>query len=144
MALEHAVQKFLMQDVEKKDLDCPHNIASLRGRLDFLSLRHKSFSFFNRNLRIISKTLNKKEQKVYIEFKKSKKVGKAVRRNKIRRRIRNIFYEINQIDRDYLTINQAVLFIPNQNSININYTSLSKIIRTGLSFLKKKVKSHGN
>lgn len=139
MVLEHVAQKFLMQDVENKDQNYQLNITSLRLRSDFGFLKYNAFSFFNKNIKIISKKLNKKEKNVYLGFKISKKVGKAVVRNKIRRRIRNIIFDISKASNKHLLFDQAILFIPNQNTVNLQYSELNKIIRNGLLFLKKKL-----
>ena len=69
---------------------------------------------------------NKNNRKLNISFVVKKKIGNAVKRNKIKRRLRNIMNEaVNKIS---INFNYSYLVIAKSTMLNNNYTNIKEIL----------------
>lgn len=107
-------------------------IVSLTKNEDFKSIiGGKKIS--NKYLTIFFKKLSgKNNKKLNISFVTKKKIGNAVSRNKIKRRLRNIMNEATRVIN--LNLNYSYLFIAKRTVLNDNY---EKIKQTLFGDLKK-------
>ena len=69
---------------------------------------------------------NKDSKKLNISFVVKKKIGNAVKRNKIKRRLRNIFNEL--IKKMPLNFKFSYLVIAKSNILNNNYTNIKETL----------------
>jgi ribonuclease P protein component len=90
----------------------------LRKNLDFRKVYNKGKNFWNRNLVLYVKKNELEETRLGITV--TKKIGNAVVRNKVRRRIREI-YRLNlyRIEQGY-----DLIIIPKKNVTEISYKEL--------------------
>lgn len=94
----------------------------LRKNLEFKRVYSGGKNYWNRNLTLYKKKNNLKETRFGITI--TKKVGKAVVRNKIRRRIKEIYRtNLYRIKSGY-----DLVFIPKQNVVDITYKELESAI----------------
>ena len=107
-------------------------IVSLTNNEDFKSIiGGKKIS--NKYLTIFFKKLSdKNNKKLNISFVTKKKIGNAVSRNKIKRRLRNIMNEATKVIN--LNLNYSYLLITKRTVLNDNY---EKIKQTLFGDLKK-------
>ena len=112
--------------------------GSIKKAKDFAFLRDNSKVFYGREIIILSGSLGDVSSAVYLGFKISKKVGNAVHRNRLRRRIKAIMREISISHHSLLPTNQAFVFIPNKNIICKKYGDIKMLIIKALSFLHSK------
>ena len=100
-------------------------MASLSKNEDFKSiLSGKKIS--NKYLTIFFKKLSDKDEtKLNISFITKKKIGNAVRRNKIKRRLRNIMNQILKISK--LNLNYSYLIIAKKNIISANFADIKEV-----------------
>ena len=111
-----------------------YKIASLTKNEDFKSLI-KGKKINNKYLTIFFKKLSDKNtNKLNISFVTKRKIGKAVIRNKIKRRLKNLMNEaIKKID---INLNYSYLFIAKKNIIEDQY----ELIKQNLFKDLKKIK----
>jgi len=69
---------------------------------------------------------NKNKKKLNISFVTKKKIGNAVKRNKIKRRLRNIIDEA--VKKISIKFNYSYLVIAKPTMLNINYTNIKETI----------------
>ena len=69
---------------------------------------------------------NKDDSKLNISFVTKKKIGNAVKRNKIKRRLRNIVNEA--VKKVSIKFNYSYLVIAKPTMLNINYTNIKETI----------------
>ena len=98
-------------------------LLSLSKNEDFKSLLNgKKIS--NKYLTIFFKNLSGKSNKyLNISFVTQKKLGNAVKRNKIKRRLRNIMNQISKIN-----LNYSYLIIAKKNIIDANFFDIKEAI----------------
>jgi ribonuclease P protein component len=90
----------------------------LRKNLEFKKVYSGGKNYWNRNLTLYKKKNNLQETRFGITI--TKKVGKAVIRNKIRRRIKEIYRKnLYRIKSGY-----DLIIIPKQNVVDISYKEL--------------------
>jgi len=101
-------------------------LSSLSKNEDFKSLLNgKKIS--NKYLTIFFKSLSGKSNKyLNISFVAQKKLGNAVKRNKIKRRLRNIMNQILKISK--INLNYSYLLIAKKNIIDGNFFDIKKVI----------------
>ena len=111
-----------------------YKIASLTKNDDFKSLI-KGKKINNKYLTIFFKKLSDKNtNKLNISFVTKRKIGKAVIRNKIKRRLKNLMNEaVKKLD---INLNYSYLFIAKKNIIEDQY----EIIKQNLFKDLKKIK----
>ena len=101
-------------------------LLSLSKNEDFKSLLNgKKIS--NKYLTIFFKSLSGKSNKyLNISFVAQKKLGNAVKRNKIKRKLRNIMNQILKISK--INLNYSYIFIAKKNIIDAKFSEVKKII----------------
>ena len=101
-------------------------LLSLSKNEDFKSLLNgKKVS--NKYLTIFFKSLSGKSNKyLNISFVAQKKLGNAVKRNKIKRKLRNIMNQILKISK--INLNYSYIFIAKKNIIDAKFSEVKKII----------------
>tara|TARA_B100000959_G_scaffold242841_1_gene265718 strand:- start:725 stop:1066 length:342 start_codon:yes stop_codon:yes gene_type:complete len=101
-------------------------LLSLSKNKDFKSLlTGKKMS--NKYLTIFFKNLSDKNNKnLNISFVAQKKLGNAVKRNKIKRRLRSIMNQILKISK--INLNYSYLLIAKKNIIDANYFNIKEVI----------------
>ena len=88
-------------------------------------LKQKKLS--NKYVTIFFGILNdKNNKKLNISFVTKKKIGNAVKRNKIKRRLRNIFNEA--IKKVSIKLNYSYLVIAKSTMLNSDYTNIKEIL----------------
>ena len=101
-------------------------ILSLSKNEDFKSLL-KGKKISNKYLTIFFKNLsNKSNNYLNISFVTQKKLGNAVKRNKIKRRLRNIMSQIIQISK--INFNYSYLIIAKKSIINARFVDIKETI----------------
>lgn len=101
-------------------------LLSLSKNQDFKSLlAGKKIS--NKYLTIFFKNLSNKSNKyLNISFVTQKKIGNAVKRNKVKRRLRNIMSQIIKISK--INYNYSYLFITKKSIINAQFIDIKETI----------------
>ena len=101
-------------------------LLSLSKNQDFKSLlAGKKIS--NKYLTIFFKNLsNKSNNYLNISFVTQKKLGNAVKRNKIKRRLRNIMNQMTKISK--INFNYSYLFIAKKSIINARFVDIKETI----------------
>ena len=101
-------------------------IISLSKSEDFKSILGGK-KIYNKYLTIFFKKLSNKDyKKLNISFVTKKKIGNAVKRNKIKRRLRNI---MNQIVKIYkINLNYSYLLIAKKEIINAKFSDIKETI----------------
>ena len=109
-------------------------IVSLSKNEDFKSLTGgKRIS--NKYLTIFFKKLSGKNNKKFnISFVTKKKIGNAVNRNKIKRRLRNIMNEATKNIK--INLNYSYLFIARRSVLNENYEDIKQTLFADLKKIK--------
>ena len=69
---------------------------------------------------------NKNRKKLNISFVAKKKIGNAVKRNKIKRRLRNIMNEA--VKKISIKLNYSYLIIAKSTMLNNNYTNIKEVL----------------
>ena len=101
-------------------------ISSLSKNEDFKSLL-KGKKINNQYLTIFFRKLSDKSNKnLNISFVAQKKLGNAVKRNKIKRRLRNIMNQILKISK--INLNYSYLLIAKKNIIDANFSDIKEVI----------------
>ena len=101
-------------------------ISSLIKNEDFKSLLDGK-KIGNKYLTIFfTKISNKNNKKLNISFVTKKKIGNAVKRNKIKRRLRNIMNDA--IKKISLNFNYSYLLIAKKSVVDDNYETIKKTI----------------
>ena len=101
-------------------------ISSLKKQKDFKSII-KGKKISNKYINIFFKNLsNKSNNYLNISFVTQKKIGNAVKRNKIKRRLRNIMNQILKISK--LNLNYSYLIITKKNIISANFVDIKEVI----------------
>lgn len=92
----------------------------LRNNKDFKIVYKRGKSYWNRNFSVVIKPNNLNTKR--IGFSITKKYGKAVSRNKIKRRLRHIVdLNLNSLKSGY-----DIVIIPRQNTLEMNFKDLEK------------------
>ncbi len=101
-------------------------LLSLSKNEDFKSLLNgKKIS--NKYLTIFFKSLSGKSNKyLNISFVAQKKLGNAVKRNKVKRRLRSIMNQILKISK--INLNYSYLLITKKNIINAKFFDIKEVI----------------
>jgi len=109
-------------------------ISSLKKNEDFKSLINAK-KINNKYLTIFFKKLSdKSNKKLNISFVTQRKIGNAVKRNKIKRRLRNIMNEaIKEID---INLNYSYLFIAKKKVLEDQYEFIKKSLYEDLEKIK--------
>ena len=109
-------------------------IVSLTKNEDFKSIiGGKKLS--NKYLTIFFKKVSgKNNKKLNISFITKKKIGKAVSRNKIKRRLRNIMNEATKVIN--INFNYSYLFIAKKSVLNDNYEIIKQTLLGDLKKIK--------
>ena len=109
-------------------------LLSLSKNEDFKSiLAGRKIS--NKYLTIFFKRLSGKSNKyLNISFVAQKKLGNAVKRNKIKRRLRNIMNQILKISK--LNLNYSYLIIAKKNIISASFSDIKEIISKDFKKIK--------
>jgi len=103
-----------------------NRLLSLSKNEDFKSLL-KGKKISNKYLTIFFKSLSGKSNKyLNISFVAQKKLGNAVKRNKIKRKLRNIMNQILKISK--INLNYSYIFIAKKNIIDAKFSEVKKII----------------
>ena len=101
-------------------------ILALSKNEDFQSLLNKK-KLSNKYVTIFFGILKKKDiKKLNISFVTKKKIGNAVKRNKIKRRLRNILHEATK--KISLKLNYSYLVIAKSTMLNDNYTNIKETL----------------
>ena len=101
-------------------------IVALSNNQDFKNLL-KGRKISNKYLTIyFGKLLNKDNKKLNISFVAKKKLGNAVNRNKIKRRLRNIINEV--VKKISLNFNYSYLVIAKATMLNNKYTIMKETL----------------
>ena len=109
-------------------------IIALSKNEDFKNLL-KERKISNKYLTIFfGKILNKDNKKLNISFVTKKKLGNAVKRNKIKRRLRNIINEA--VKKISLNLNYSYLVIAKISMLNNDYTKIKETLFTDLKKVK--------
>ena len=109
-------------------------LLSLSKNQDFKSLlagrkvSNKYMTIFFKNLS------NKSNNYLNISFVTQKKLGNAVKRNKIKRRLRNIMNQIIKISK--INFNYSYLFIAKKSIINAKYIDIQETITNDYKKIK--------
>tara|TARA_Y100001936_G_scaffold203614_1_gene206715 strand:+ start:44 stop:385 length:342 start_codon:yes stop_codon:yes gene_type:complete len=77
---------------------------------------------------------NKNDKKLNISFVTKKKIGNAVKRNKIKRRLRNIMNEA--VKKISIKFNYSYLIIAKSTMLNIEYAKIKKTIFNSFEKIK--------
>ena len=77
---------------------------------------------------------NKNKKKFNISFVTKKKIGNAVRRNKIKRRLKNIFNDA--VKKISIKFNYSYLVIAKPTMLNIDYTNIKETLFQSLKKIK--------
>ena len=109
-------------------------LLSLSKSQDFKSLlAGKKVS--NKYLTIFFKNLSNKSNKyLNISFVTQKKIGNAVKRNKVKRRLKNIMNQILKISK--VNCNNSYLFIAKKSIINAKYIDIQETITNDYKKIK--------
>ena len=109
-------------------------ILALSKNEDFKNLL-KQKKITNKYVTIFfGKLLNKNSQKLNISFVTKKKIGNAVKRNKIKRRLKHIMRDaINKIS---LNLNYSYLIIAKSTVLKDEYTSIKKTMFSNFEGIK--------
>ena len=126
MLEEEKVQQF-HQLLKKDNLNLMKSkILALSKNEDFKSLLNQK-KISNKFVTIFfGKLTNKNKDKLNISFVAKRKIGNAVKRNKIKRRLRNIVNEA--VKNITLNFNYSYLVIAKPTMLNNNYTIIKKTL----------------
>ena len=109
-------------------------IVALSKNQDFKNLL-KGRKISNKYLTIyFGRLLNKDNKKLNISFVAKKKLGNAVNRNKIKRRLRNIINEV--VKKISLNFNYSYLVIAKTTMLNNKYTIIKETLLTDFKRIK--------
>ena len=101
-------------------------ISSLKKQEDFKSII-KGEKINNKYLTIFFRKLSDKSNKnLNISFVAQKKLGNAIKRNKIKRRLKNIMNQIVKISK--INFNYSYLFIAKKSIINAKFIDIKETI----------------
>ena len=101
-------------------------ISSLSKNEDFKSLL-KGKKINNQYLTIFFRKLSDKSNKnLNISFVAQKKLGNAVLRNKIKRRLKNLVHQILKIKK--INLNYSYLIIAKKNMIDANFSDIKEVL----------------
>ena len=109
-------------------------IVALSKNEDFKSLINKSKIFNKYSTIYFGKLKNKNSKKFNISFVTKKKIGNAVKRNKIKRRLRNIFNEA--VRKFPLNFNYSYLVIAKSSMLNNEYINIKETLFQDLEKIK--------
>ena len=101
-------------------------LLSLKKNEDFKTLL-KGRKISNKYLTIFFKNLsNKSNNYLNISFVTQKKLGNAVKRNKVKRRLRQIMMQILKISK--INLNYSYLLIAKKNIIDAKFSDIKEVI----------------
>ena len=111
-----------------------NKILSLSKDEDFKSLLNgKKYS--NKYLTIFFKNIpDKSNKKLNISFVTKKKIGNAVKRNRIKRILKNIMNDA--VKNIYLNLNYSYLLIAKSSILNDNYNIIKEVLFNNLKKIK--------
>ena len=104
-------------------------LESLKKSSDFAKvLKHRVFSGDCYTIYRVKNFINKNRgsKKLYISFVMRKKIGNAVKRNKIKRRLRNIMNEA--VKKISIKFNYSYLIIAKSTMLNDNYVDIKEVL----------------
>ena len=111
-----------------------NKITSLSKNEDFRNIL-KGRKFTNKYLTIFfTKLINKNNNKLNISFVAKKKLGGAVKRNKIKRRLRNIMNEA--IKRTSINFNYSYLVIAKKTILSDEYMNIKQTLLSDFERIK--------
>lgn len=104
----------------------------LRKNRDYQKVYKKGRSYWNRQftLLVLKNNLNSKR----IGFTVTKKYGSAVKRNNIKRRLK----EILRNNKDTLAVGYDYIFVPRQNTYQMDFKDLTRSLLHLISLINKK------
>ena len=109
-------------------------ILALSKNDEFKDLIHKN-KLSNKYVTIFFGTLkNKDNKKLNISFVTKKKIGNAVKRNKIKRRLKNIMNEATK--KLIIRYNYSYLIIAKSTMLNGDYTNIKELIFQSFNKIK--------
>ena len=109
-------------------------ISSLKKQEDFKSII-KGEKINNKYLTIFFRKLSDKSNKnLNISFVAQKKLGNAIKRNKIKRRLKNVMNQIVKISK--INFNYSYLFIAKKSIINAKYIDIQETITNDYKKIK--------
>ena len=109
-------------------------ILALSKNKEFKELLNKN-KLTNNYVSIFFEILkNKNDKKLNISFVTKKKIGNAVKRNKIKRRLRNIMNEA--VKKISIKFNYSYLIIAKSTMLNIEYAKIKKTIFNSFEKIK--------
>jgi ribonuclease P protein component len=111
-----------------------NKISSLSKSEDFRNIL-KGKKFANKYLTIFfTKLINKNNNKLNISFVAKKKLGSAVKRNKIKRRLRNIMNEV--IKKTNINFNYSYLVIAKKTVLSDEYIIIKQTLLSDFERIK--------
>ena len=117
---EKKEEKHLLFSLMKSKIICLSKNDEFKEILKGRRNNNKYFTIF------FKKLTNKNNKKLNISFVAKKKLGNAVKRNKIKRRLRNIMHQILKISK--INLNYSYLIITKKNIINANFSEIKEVV----------------
>ena len=110
------------------------NIIALSKNEEFKNLL-KQNKISNKYVTIyFGKIINKNKKKLNISFVTKRKIGNAVKRNKIKRRLKNIMNEA--VKKISINFNYSYLIIAKSTMLNNDYTDIKEVLFKSLKKIK--------
>ena len=132
---------FQHQEEVREGRDYLLKVVSLKNQKEFELASKNQVSFTSRNIKIVSSTslspTPSNDNSIFLGFKITKKIGNAVTRNKIRRRIKAIIANIAKSDKQYLTNRQSFIIIPKKSIAQSNFQSIEEEMKLGIKFISR-------
>jgi len=127
----------LTQEGLKGENDLPYNCAmdSLKTKKEFDLVYKKGFRRYKDGFKLFVFSDKCLVNEVRLGLSVSKKIGNAVTRNLIKRRVKAIFYEIKS-----LLVGLHIVFVATTEIISICFGALKKDIIDCLDFILKRIK----
>lgn len=97
-------------------------IETLKSNMEFNRVYSKGKNFWNRNLILYVRKSDSKNTRVGYSI--TKKVGNAVVRNKVRRRLK----EIHRLYTNNIKVGYELIIIPKKNVVDISYKELESAV----------------
>ena len=101
-------------------------LFTIKKRATFVNIRENGVFIRGNNINI-QKLINKDlDNKIGVGYIVTKKIGNAVKRNKVKRRLRNIMSQIIKISK--INFNYSYLFITKKSIINAKFIDIKETI----------------
>ena len=111
-----------------------HQLFTIKKRATFVHIRDKGIFIRSRNINV-QKLLNQDlDGKIGVGYTATKKIGNAVKRNKIKRRLRNIVNEA--VKKISFNLNYSYLVIAKTTMLNNEYTIIKESLFTDFKKIK--------